>query len=78
MTATKISFLHIDMNSAAPEIAAGEYFWDKLAPSAPILLDDYAYPGFHDQKLAWDAFAEGKGVKVLSIPTGQGLILKPQ
>jgi len=77
VTATKISFLHIDMNSAVPEIAAGEYFWDKLAPAAPILLDDYAYPGFHEQKLAWDAFAEEKGVKVLSIPTGQGLILKP-
>ena len=73
----KISFLHIDMNCAAPEIAAGEYFWDKLVKASPLLLDDYAYPGFHEQKIAWDAFAKRKRVKVLTLPTGQGLILKP-
>jgi len=28
--AEKVSYLSIDMNNAAPEIAAGEFFWDKL------------------------------------------------
>ncbi len=73
----KVSYLHIDMNCVAPEIAAGEYFWDKLVSSAGVLLDDYAYPGFYDQKIAWDDFAKQRGVEVLSLPTGQGLILKP-
>jgi len=72
-----VSFLHIDLNSALPEIASGEYFWEKLTKSSAILLDDYAYPGFETQKTAWDSFAREKGVKILTIPTGQGLILKP-
>jgi O-methyltransferase len=73
----KISFIHIDMNCAKPEIDAGEYFWDKIIPSGVVVLDDYGYPGYLDQKKAWDDFAIRKGVQVLSIPTGQGLIIKP-
>jgi len=73
----KISFIHIDMNCAKPEIDAGEYFWDKIIPSGVVLLDDYAYPGYIDQKHAWDNFAKEKGIQILSIPTGQGLIIKP-
>jgi len=75
--AKKISFIHIDMNCAKPEIDAGEYFWDKVVSSGVFLLDDYAYPGYIEQKHAWDDFAKDKGVQVLSIPTGQGLIIKP-
>lgn len=73
----KVSFLHIDLNCAAPEIEAGEFFWEKLISGGAILLDDYAYPGYQEQKDAWDKFAEQKRIQVLSLPTGQGLILKP-
>jgi hypothetical protein len=72
-----IAYLHLDMNCAPPEIAAIEYLWDRLVSGAIVLLDDYAYRGYRQQKLAMDVFAEAKGVKVLSLPTGQGLILKP-
>jgi len=74
---SRIAYLHLDMNCAPPEIAAIEYLWDRLVPSAIILLDDYAYFGYRQQKLAMDAFAETKGVKVLSLPTGQGLMIRP-
>lgn len=73
---TSISYLHLDMNCAPPEIAAIEFLWSRLAPGAIILLDDYAYHGYRHQKLAMDAFAEAHGVRVLSLPTGQGLMLK--
>ena len=73
----KICYLHIDLNCVAPEIAAGEFFWEKLVSGGAILLDDYAYPGYQEQKDAWDKFANKKGVQVLSLPTGQGLLLKP-
>ncbi len=72
-----ICFVHIDMNCAAPEVAAAEYVWDLLVPGAIILLDDYAYTGYRSQKLAMDEFARSKGVAILSLPTGQGLIIKP-
>lgn len=73
----RIAFLHIDMNCAPPEVAAAEYFWDRLVPGAPILLDDYAYHGYEHQKIAMDDFATRHGVAILSLPTGQGLILRP-
>ena len=65
------------MNSAAPEIAAATFFWDRLVPGAFVLLDDYAYRGFHSQKVAMDTFAAEKGVEICSLPTGQGLLIKP-
>jgi hypothetical protein len=33
--------------------------------------------GYAPQKEAMDEFADGKGVKILTLPTGQGLLLKP-
>lgn len=72
-----IAFLHIDMNNAPPEVAAFNYFWDRLVPGAFILLDDYAYKGYESQKVAMDAAASAKNVKIVSVPTGQGLLIKP-
>jgi hypothetical protein len=73
----RFAFAHIDMNCAPPEIAAAEFIWPRLVPGGIILLDDYAYVGYRSQKLAMDEFAASKGVEVLSLPTGQGLIVKP-
>lgn len=73
----RISYLSIDMNNAAPEISAAEYFWDRLVPGAGILLDDYGWAQHIVQKRAFDAFASRVDVSILSLPTGQGVILKP-
>lgn len=72
----QVAYLSIDMNCVAPEIAAANYFWDKLVPGAVIVLDDYAFYGYRPQKLAFDQFAREKGTSVLSLPTGQGLMIK--
>lgn len=37
----KVAYLSLDMNAAAPEIAAAEYFWPKMVSGAVIVLDDY-------------------------------------
>lgn len=76
-TPEKVAFLSIDMNTAAPEVAAMEYFWPRMSSGAMIVLDDYGYPGCLNQKLAHDEWAKSKGVQVLSLPTCQGLIIKP-
>jgi len=73
---SEVAFLHIDLNCAAPERAALEYFWDRLTPGAVVLLDDYGYLGQDCQRQAIDSAAESLGFEVLSLPTGQGLILK--
>jgi hypothetical protein len=76
--AEKVCYLSIDMNCAEPEIAAAEHFWDRLVSGAAVVLDDYgAGEWYVRQKQAFDEFARRRGVEVLSLPTGQGLILKP-
>lgn len=75
-TPQKVAYLSIDMNCVIPEIAAAEYFWDKMVPGAIMVLDDYGWAGHEEQKKAFDEFGKRKGVAILSLPTGQGLIIK--
>ncbi len=72
----RVCYLSLDMNIAAPERAAIEYFWPKLVPGAIVILDDYAWSGYEEQKTAMDGFAAVAGVQVLTLPTGQGILLK--
>jgi hypothetical protein len=65
------------MNSAVAEIGALEYFWEKVVEGGMIVLDDYGYsPKYLEQRLAIDQWASKLGVDILSVATGQGLILK--
>jgi hypothetical protein len=72
----QVAFLHIDMNCALPEKAALEFFWDKLSPGAVVLLDDFAYAGYEEQRQTMTAVAAARGHEILSVPTGQGLLIK--
>ena len=72
-----VSYLSLDMNCAPPELAAAQYFWDKLVPGGMILLDDYGFVSYEDQKRGFDQFATRHGIEVLALPTGQGLMIKP-
>lgn len=74
--AEKIAYLSIDMNAVAPEIVAVNFFWDKIVPGGVVILDDYGFPMHISQKHAFDKFASDKGLEVLSLPTGQGIIIK--
>lgn len=75
--ARSVAFLHIDMNCAPPEVAALRFFWPRLSPGAFVLLDDYAYRGFEEQRLAMDSLASELDVSICALPTGQGLLIKP-
>jgi hypothetical protein len=71
-----VAFLHLDMNCAYPEVKALEFFWDRLSPGGVVLLDDYAYHGYEYQRKALDAVIRARRGHILSLPTGQGLIVK--
>jgi O-methyltransferase len=74
----RIAYLSIDMNCVDPEIAAAEFFWDKMTAGGVIVLDDYCYSEHYQlQNTAFQAFAQRRNVEVLALPTGQGLIFKP-
>lgn len=74
--ANSISFLHIDMNCAMPEIEAIKYFWPLIEKGGIIILDDYAHRGHEVQKNAFDLWKQEMNVPLLILPTGQGLIIK--
>ena len=76
VTADRIAFLSLDMNSVVPEIAALHYFWNKLSTGGMIVLDDYAFVTCDLQYEAHNKWADEKGIKILTLPTGQGLIVK--
>ncbi len=73
----KIAYLSLDMNIAYPEIKALEFFWDKIVEGGMVLLDDYCFNiCFIEQREAIDKWAKENNTQVLSMATGQGLIIK--
>jgi hypothetical protein len=78
VTPERVCYLSIDMNCAELEVAAAAYFWDRLVSGAVVVLGHYAAGTWYDrQRQAFDAFARARGVQVLPLPTGQGLLIKP-
>jgi hypothetical protein len=73
----QIAYLLLDMNAAKPERYAIEYFWDRIVPGGMIVLDDYGFGQHIIQKLVLDDFFSSKGVTVFTMPTAQGLVIKP-
>lgn len=71
-----ISYLHIDLNAAHPEVEALRFFWPRLEQGAVVVLDDYGFKGHEVQKAALDALCVELGTEIFSLPTGQGLIIK--
>ncbi len=72
----KVCYLSLDMNIAAPERAAMEYFWPRLVTGGIIVLDDYGWTPYRAQKRILDDFAVQRGVEIMMLPTGQGLLIK--
>ncbi len=77
VTIDQVCYLSIDMNIAYPELEALRHFWPRLVPGAIVLFDDYGFHGHENQKEGVDEFADQVGCEVLTMPTGQGLLIKP-
>ncbi|MFC5067993.1 TylF/MycF/NovP-related O-methyltransferase [Flaviflagellibacter deserti] len=73
----RIAYLSVDLNHADAEKAVMDELWDRLSPSAIVVIDDYAFATHEDQHEMWDEFAASKKSSVLTLPTGQGLLVKP-
>ena len=72
----KIAYMSVDMNNMRAEKAVIEALWPKLSKGAMIVLDDYGFAGFEDQHDMWDEFARSVGRMVVTLPTGQGILIK--
>ncbi len=73
----RIAYLSMDLNNADAEIATIECLWPKLSPGAIVVIDDYAFTGYEPQFRAWNEFAQTRNQIVLTVPTGQGVLIKP-
>jgi O-methyltransferase len=74
---SEIAYLSLDMNNSIPEVAAAEFFWERIVPGGVIILDDYCYSEhYKDQNLAFGNFSRRMDTQILALPTGQGLVFK--
>jgi O-methyltransferase len=71
-----IAYLSIDLNNAKAELDSAAILWPRLVKGAIIILDDYAFEGHEEQYSAWNDFTARQGLQILTLPTGQGMIIK--
>jgi O-methyltransferase len=71
-----VAWLHIDLNSALPTLAALDYFWGRMVQGGIVLFDDFSWPGYEDAREKIEAWSDAHGVQILHLPTGQATITK--
>lgn len=69
-----IAMMHVDLNLAAPTIAALHWAYDRWTPHGICLLDDYLWQGFEEQRVAVEHFFRQRGRNIVALPTGQGVV----
>jgi hypothetical protein len=70
------SFVHIDVDVYQPTRDSIEFFYPRLARGGILLCDDYGFDTCPGARRAMDDFFRGRPEQVVSLPTGQGFILK--
>jgi hypothetical protein len=73
--ADSIIFVHIDLNSAQPTLAALNFFYPKIVKGGVILFDDYGWREYKDTKEIVDRFFSDKSGIFLKMPTGQAMYI---
>jgi O-methyltransferase len=71
----KVAFLHLDMNSWQAEIAALEHFLPIMTSGGVIVLDDFGLKSHSAQCKEEYPFLKERGIDILELPTGQGVVL---
>ena len=73
----RIAFMHIDMNNPTAEIGALDALYERVSSGGVILFDDYCWATARAQYVAENAWFAKRGQRILPLPTGQGLFIKP-
>ncbi len=72
----KISFVHLDLNSADTELSLIKLFFERLVSGGIIILDDYGTMFYEEQYYKEKDFFSNLGYSVLELPTGGGMVIK--
>jgi hypothetical protein len=71
-----IAFCHLDLNAAAPTKLALEYLYPRLLPAGIIVMDDYGWARYEDQREILEAFFATAPETIIALPTGQAIAVK--
>ena len=72
----RISFMHIDMNSAISEIGALDALFDRLTTGAVCLFDDFGLRMFHENCKSSLDWLTARGYYPMELPTCQAIVIK--
>ena len=72
----KIAFAHIDLNNTLAEIGVLEFIFDRIVSGGIIILDDFGWSAYREQQHKEKDFFQKRNLKVMELPTGQGIVLK--
>jgi len=72
----KLIWLQIDLNSSKPTVESLEFFFDRIEPGGVVLFNSYAWAGYEDTRTAVRSWCEGRGGRLLPLPTGQAIFFK--
>lgn len=71
----KIGFAHFDLNDYLVEMSVIEKATRNAEAGTVFLFDDFAMCPFHEQNKKYREFFREKGLEILELPTGQGLVI---
>ena len=69
--------VHIDLDLYEPIRGAVEYYFSRLVPGGILICDDYGSLFWPGAKKALDEAGKAHGLKILSLASGQGVLIKP-
>ena len=71
-----LAFVHLDLNAAAPTRHVLEHIYDRLVAGGTVVLDDYGWRGYEDQRHTVEEFLRERPETLIALPTGQAVFLK--
>ena len=71
----KIAFAHVDLNDVKSELGVLDKILKKMSKGGIIILDDYGWSQYKEQLRVEKKFFNDNNLKVLELPTGQGMVL---
>jgi len=71
-----LAFVHLDLNAAAPTRHVLEHVHDRLVPGGVVVLDDYGWRGYEDQRRTVEEFLRDRPETLIALPSGQAVFHK--
>jgi O-methyltransferase len=66
----------VDVDLYEPALDCCRFVWPRLNSGGVILFDDYGFPACRGERTAVDEFFAEMDCPVVTLPTGQGLVIK--